>query len=147
MDLSSIFGLNSRFGEGLCLLARWLRSHLLYISVYQRVNGGSRLLEPSGRRRSGFAGQLSLSHWLSCASVRVVTGCCDEKLRSGLPTIVTVGGGGGIAGHFSKSVRSGAPRCFASMFQTRVMLCRVNRARQPGLTYSHFLFAVHCHTS
>src|ERR1700675_1707844 len=40
---------------------------------------GLRLLGPSGRRRSGFAGQVSLSHWASCVSVRVVTDDCDEK--------------------------------------------------------------------
>jgi hypothetical protein len=37
------------------------------------------LLDLSGRGRSGFAGQVSLSHWASCASVRVVTDECDEK--------------------------------------------------------------------
>src|ERR1700675_3840176 len=39
---------------------------------------GLRLLGPSGRRRSGFAGQVSLSHWAGCVSVRVVTDDCDE---------------------------------------------------------------------
>src|ERR1700675_293328 len=49
---------------------------------------GARLLGPSGIQRSGFAGQRLLSHWLSCASVRVVTGWCDEKTVKNSPRAV-----------------------------------------------------------
>jgi len=86
MDLSSIFGLNSRFGavwEGIRAFPHWVRSHALNSLVYQRVLA-PRLLGPSRRRRSGFAGQRLLSHRLSCASVIVVTGWCDEKSERGL---------------------------------------------------------------
>ena len=82
MDLSSIFGLNSRFGALLGRINPFSAAASITLaetSVYQRVNGGPRVLEPSGRRRPGFAGQGSLSHWASCASVRVVTDECDEK--------------------------------------------------------------------
>src|SRR6202795_3116424 len=53
MDLSSIFGLNSRFGAvlgGISASSQWLRSRLLKISVYQRVLGRcfSNFLEDRG---------------------------------------------------------------------------------------------------
>jgi hypothetical protein len=69
---------------------QWVRSPSLNSFVYQRVTTGgfSNLLEDSapalpviGR---SFADQRSLSHWLSCVSVLVVTGWCDEKSQGGL---------------------------------------------------------------
>jgi hypothetical protein len=81
MDLSSIFGLNSRFGAVLGGITV-LRSGSLALAEnlgLSKSNWRLRLLGPSGRRRSGFAGQVSLLHWASCASVRVVTDGCDEK--------------------------------------------------------------------
>jgi hypothetical protein len=82
MDLSPIFGLNSRFGAVLGGITHF--SALASLTLAENLGlskskWGLRLLGPSGRRRSGFAGQVSLSHWASCASVRVVTDDCDEK--------------------------------------------------------------------
>src|SRR6266849_10738027 len=88
-------------------LPHWVRSHSLNSLVYQRVLAAvaSRtFLKTALRLCRSFVGQGSLSHGLSCASVIVVTGWCDEKsqrglvwgirllpLRSALLTTVTVG--------------------------------------------------------
>src|SRR5712692_2349486 len=83
MDLSSIFGLNSRFGAvfgGITPFSGLASLTLAENLGLSKSKWGPRLVGPSGRRRSGFAGQVSLSHWASCASVRVVTVQCDEKL-------------------------------------------------------------------
>src|ERR1700730_4120187 len=80
MDLSSIFGLNSRFGAVLGRIwrfsAHWVRSHLLNSLVYQRVTGGgfTYFLKTALRLFRSFSDQRSFSHWVSCASVRAVTG-------------------------------------------------------------------------
>ena len=89
MDLSPIFGLNSRFGAVLegnsRVFPHWVRSHSLNSIVYQRVlgRGFSDLLEDSAPALPvicrSFSEQWSLSHWRSCASVRAVTVECDEK--------------------------------------------------------------------
>src|SRR5216684_4420625 len=84
MDLSAIFSLNSRFGAVLGGITI-LRSGSLALAEnlgLSKSNWRLRLPGPSGRRRSGFAGQRLLSHWVSCASVRVVTEYCDEKSQN-----------------------------------------------------------------
>ena len=82
MDLGSIFGLFSRFG------AVWggitvLRSGSLALAEnlgLSKSKWGPRLLEPCGRRRSGFAGQGHSRIGRVATSVRVVTVQCDEEL-------------------------------------------------------------------
>src|SRR5260370_16273205 len=88
MDLGSIFGPKFPFWGGLGgsrAFPHCGRSLSLNSLVYQRVlgRGFSNLLEDSAPAlpvifRSS-SDQWSLSHWLSCASVRVVTVECDEK--------------------------------------------------------------------
>src|SRR5260221_8893802 len=94
MDLSPIFGLNSRFGAVLEGTWRFFAHSLRFISlnslVYQRVLGRcfSNLLEDSAPALPVICRSLfdpwSLSHWPSCASVMAVTVDCDEKCQSGL---------------------------------------------------------------
>ena len=91
MDLGLIFGLNSRFGAVLGRIPLRFRTAFCAYSpnslVYQRVTGGcgfSDCLKTALRLCRTFSDQRSLSHWLSCAAVRVVTGWCDEKCQSGL---------------------------------------------------------------
>ena len=90
MDLGPIFGLNSRFGAVLGRISLHFRAAFYALSpnslVYQRVTGRcfSNFLEDSAPALPvicrSFFDQWSLSHGLSCASVRVVTVECDEKI-------------------------------------------------------------------
>src|SRR6266849_10956317 len=59
-----------------------VRSHSLNSLVYQRVlAAASRTFSKTALRLCrSFVGQGSLSHWLSCVSVLVVTSWCDEKV-------------------------------------------------------------------
>src|SRR6266852_3425916 len=74
----------------------WVRSRSLNSLVYQRVlgRGFSDLLEDSAPALPvicrSFPDQGSLSHWLSCASVIVVTGWCDEKFQRRLVWGITL---------------------------------------------------------
>ena len=91
MDLSSIFGLNSRFGGvwgGRCRAClHCVRSHSLNGLVYQRVLAAatSRTYLKTAPPAlpvvfRSFVGQGSWSHGLSYASVMVVNVECDEKI-------------------------------------------------------------------
>ena len=86
MDLSPIFGLNSRFGavwEGFTLSALGSLTFAEQLGLSKSTGGCgfSDLLEDGAPALPVVCRSGSLSHWLSCASVIVVTGWCDEKFQ------------------------------------------------------------------
>src|SRR6266849_604577 len=77
----------------ICAFPHWVRSHSLNSLVYQRVLAAAAsrtCLKTALRLCRSFVGQGSLSHWLSCASVIVVTGWCDEKFQRRLVWGITL---------------------------------------------------------
>src|SRR5713226_9004239 len=85
MDLSSVFGLNSSFGavwEGFALVCTAFAlsfAEQLGLSKSNWRRASRTFSKTALRLCRSFVGQGSLSHWLSCVSVIVVTGRCDEK--------------------------------------------------------------------
>jgi hypothetical protein len=79
-DLSPIFGLNSRFGAVLESIRAFSELGLLAfaqqlgLSKSNWATPSRTLLKTALRLCRSFAHQRQLSHWVSCASVREVTG-------------------------------------------------------------------------
>src|SRR6266849_8812285 len=86
MDLSSVFGLNSRFGavwEGFALFRTGFAlsfAEQLGLSKSNWRRASRTFSKTALRLCRSLVGQGSLSHGLSYVSVPVVTGWCDEKV-------------------------------------------------------------------